>query len=141
MKKFCALLSIVLLICIVAPLLATAEPIRVGLIDFVSRTDMAEYDSYYLVKVNRIFKDVLSNSSSNIEVVANKSSFSNIDDIVNSGRLTGCKYVLLGALVGNDATSSYSYSGSGGLFFSSPKVETTMRQNIALDVRACLGSF
>ena len=133
MKKFCALLSIVLLAYFLMPFSASAEPIRIGLTDFVSRTDMMGYDSYYLEKVNKVFKDALSNSSSNIEVVTTKSSFSDIDDIVNSGQSTGCRYVILGALMKND--TDYSQSTSGGLFFSSIKIDTTTKQSIAIDVR------
>ena len=84
-------------------------------------------------KINKIFKDVLSNSSSNIEVVSAQNSFSNLDEAVISGKSTGCKYIILGALIGHDINSSQ--STSGGVFFSSPKFEITTTQHIALDVR------
>lgn len=132
MKKFYAVLLTILLFCNYV-LSAEAASVRVGLADFVDRTDNSYSTSYLTTKINKIFKDALSNSSNNIEVVSAQNSFSNLDEAVISGKSTGCQYIILGALIGRDIDSSQSISG--GVFFSSPKVEITTKQSIALDIR------
>ena len=105
MKKFLW----ALVVCVVALHQASAEPIRLGVADFVSRTSAADKET--LRRVTEIFTEILS-SSQNIEVTESKKLGAlkavNAQSAVEVGKNTGCDYVLLGAVMDGVGKTDYS---------------------------------
>ena len=100
MKKFWCVLAVVLAV----SSSASAEPVRLGVADFVSRTSAA--DKEILRRVTEIFSEILS-SSQNIEVTGSKKLGAlkavNAKSAAEARKNAGCDYVLLGAVM--DGTS------------------------------------
>lgn len=88
---------------------AGAEPVRLGVAEFVSRTSMA--DKEMLQYVTEIFTKILS-SSRNIEVTESSSLGTlkavNAQGAAEAGKNADCQYVVLGAIM--DETSTVDYS-------------------------------
>lgn len=88
---------------------ASAEPIRLGVADFVSRTSTADKET--LRRVTEIFTGILS-SSQNIEVIESKKLGAlkavNAKSAAETGKNAGCDYVLLGAVMDGVTTTDYS---------------------------------
>ena len=90
MKKFFALLFLILFI--LSPAYA-GEKVRIGVATFICRTDRARPEM--MPNLTKVFRDVLSSSSENIEVV---------DKSEKNNASTPCKYMLLGALMDFEIT-------------------------------------
>ena len=105
MKKFLW----ALVVCVVALHQANAEPIRLGVADFVSRTSAADKET--LRRVTEIFTEILS-SSQNIEVTESKKLGAlkavNAKSAAEAGKNAGCDYVLLGAVMDGVGKTDYS---------------------------------
>lgn len=105
MKKF----LLALVVCVVALYQASAEPIRLGVADFVSRTSAADKET--LRRVTEIFTEILS-SSQNIEVTESKKLGAlkavNAKSAAEAGKNAGCDYVLLGAVMDGATKTDYS---------------------------------
>ena len=104
MKKFLLVLSVFFA---VLPQ-AGAEPVRLGVAEFVSRTSMA--DKEMLQYVTDVFARILS-SSLNIEVTESRSLGTlkavNAQVAAEAGKNAGCQYVLLGAVMDGTAAADY----------------------------------
>ncbi len=105
MKKFLC----VLVVYVAALHQASAEPIRLGVADFVSRTSTADKET--LRRVTEIFTGILS-SSQNIEVIESKKLGTlkavNAQSATEAGKNAGCDYVLLGAVMDGVTKTDYS---------------------------------
>lgn len=105
MKKFLW----VLVVCVATLHQASAEPIRLGVADFVSRTSATDKET--LRRVTEIFTEILS-SSQNIEVTESKKLGAlksiNAKSATEAGKNAGCDYVLLGAVMDGVTTTDYS---------------------------------
>ena len=103
-KKFLLLLVVFL----VVSSSASAESVRLGIAEFVSRTRVA--DKEVLQRVTEIFSEILS-SSQNIEIASNKKLGTlkavNAKSAAEAGKNAGCDYVLLGAVMDMSAKSDY----------------------------------
>ena len=86
----------------------SAEPIRLGVAEFVSRTSTA--DKELLQHVTEIFAEILS-SSQNIEVTKSKKLGAlkavNAQSAAEAGKNAGCQYVLLGAVMDGVTKTDY----------------------------------
>ena len=104
MKKF----LLALVVCVVASHQASAEPIRLGVADFVSRTSAADKET--LRRITEIFTEILS-SSQNIEVTESKKLGAlkavNAKSAAEAGKNAGCDYVLLGAVMDGATAVDY----------------------------------
>ena len=109
-KKFYDLLLLALLMCLIDPGKIWAERIKIGVADFINKT---EYN-HALDQVTESFINILSASSSNIEVVRIKNlnlSDSDTEIISQSAKSSGCKYIVLGTLASLKYNSKPEYTG------------------------------
>ena len=119
--------------------LVYAEQIRIGVADFVDRTNSSHSSPNSMREVTDIFTKILASYSNNMEVT-NSKSFQALngvttDNFANAGKSAGCQYVVLGALTKGDIDFSHSYKESGFLVSISTIKDTIYTYTANLDVR------
>ena len=113
---------------------AEANPIRVGVADFVNRS--SEHKSILTVEMTEIFMKILTSYSSNIEAAVSKSFQSTnsltAESAINAGKSEGFKYIILGALMSEKVTGST--INKPGFLYSTP-IATVQTHTINIALR------
>ena len=130
MKKI--LIAFILLVFVIFSQ-AQAETINLGVAEFVNRTGI----NYTLPgQLTKIFADILASYSSNINVISSKSfqalNSHTPEEASKIAKSSGCKYIVLGALINENMTTSNIMKP--GLLYSTP-VATVQTQTINISVR------
>ena len=108
MRKFTLLLMVFLVLLFMLFSVSEATPIRVGVAEFVDKTD--SISSVLLIPFTETFMKYLAESSNNIEVVSSKSfqlyHTKADENYVSAGKSEHCEYLILGALVKYQGSSN-----------------------------------
>ena len=136
MKKFSFVLSAILVLVFFTSQSVNAAQIRVGVADFIDRSNGIYSNPIILAAITESFTKILASSSNNIEVTNSKSfqALNGLESFANAGKSAECQYVILGALIEKNIDSSQSYKKNG--FLSVPTINAiTYTYTTTLDLR------